>query len=113
FEDKEFIGNVLVADQGEIIYKKSFGSADKESNLQNSDTTKFLIASVSKPITAILILRLVDKGILKLDDTLNKYFANLDSNIGKISIHQLLSHTSGLNEIINEEEGMDIKVRIS
>lgn len=113
FENKEFIGNVLVADQGKIIYKKSFGSADKKSNLQNSDTTKFLIASVSKPITAILILRLVDKGILKLDDTLNKYFTNLDSKIGKISIHQLLSHTSGINEIINEEKGMEIKVLIS
>lgn len=96
-----------MADQGEIIYKKSFGSADKENNLQNSDTTKFLIASVSKPITAILILRLMDKGMLKLDDTLNKYFTNLDSKIGKISIHQLLSHTAGINEIINEEKGTE------
>ncbi|NEM96573.1 beta-lactamase family protein [Pontibacter sp. BT327] len=113
FEDKEFIGNILVADQGEIIYKKSFGSADKENNLQNSDTTKFLIASVSKPITAILILRLVDKGILKLDDTLNKHFTNLDSKLGKISVHQLLSHTSGINEVINEEKGMDIKKLLS
>jgi CubicO group peptidase (beta-lactamase class C family) len=113
FKDREFTGNVLVADQGEIIYKKSFGRADQENNLQNTDTTKFLIASVSKPITAILILRLVDKGILKLDDTINKYFINLDSQIGKISIHQLLSHTSGIKEIINEEKGMDIKVLIS
>jgi len=109
FEDKELIGNVLVADQGEIIYKKSFGRADQENNLQNTDTTKFLIASVSKPITAVLILRLVDKGILKLDDTINKYLTNLDSQIGNISVHQLLSHTSGIKEIINEERGMDIK----
>lgn len=113
FEDKELIGNVLVADQGEIIYKKSFGKSDQENNLQNTDATKFLIASVSKPITAILILRLVDKGILKLDDTIDKYFTNLDSQIGKISVHQLLTHTSGINEIINEEKGMDIKVLIS
>lgn len=55
----------------------------------------------------------MDKGILKLDDTINKYFTNLDSQIGKISIHQLLTHTSGINEIINEENGMDIKVLIS
>jgi CubicO group peptidase (beta-lactamase class C family) len=113
FEDKEFIGNVLVADQGEIIYKKCFGSADQKNNLQNTDSTKFLIASVSKPITAILILRLVDEGVLKLDDTINKYFTNSDSGIGKINIHQLLTHTSGINEIINKEKGMDIKVLIS
>ena len=108
FEDKEFIGNVLVADQGEVIYRKSFGKANQEKNLQNTDTTRFLIASISKPITAILILRLVDKGILKLDDTIKNYFPNADSQIGKISIHQLLTHTSGISEIIGKEEHMDI-----
>jgi CubicO group peptidase (beta-lactamase class C family) len=113
FEDKEFTGNVLVADQGEIIYEKSFGRADQKNNVQNTDSTKFLIASVSKPITAILILRLVDKGILKLDDTINKYFPNTDPGVGKISIHQLLTHTSGIHEIINEEMGMDIKILIT
>lgn len=113
FEDKEFIGNVLVADKGEIVYKKSFGKSDQQNGLQNADTTRFLIASVSKPITAILILRLVDNGTLKFDDTVDKYFTNLDSKVGKITIHQLLSHTSGINEIINEEKNMDIKVLIS
>lgn len=112
FEDKEFIGNVLVADQGKIIYRRSFGSADKESDMLNNDTTKFLIASASKPMTAILVLRLVDRGILRLDDTIDKYFTDLDSGIGKISIHQLLSHTSGITEVINEERGMDIKALI-
>jgi CubicO group peptidase (beta-lactamase class C family) len=113
FQDKEFIGNVLVADQGKVIYKKSFGRADRISNLQNTDTTKFLIASVSKPITAILILRLVDRGIIRLDDTINEYFTNTNAEIGKVSIHQLLTHTSGIREIISEEKGMDIKVLIT
>jgi CubicO group peptidase (beta-lactamase class C family) len=108
FEDKEFIGNVLVADQGKIIFKKSFGREDQQRNVQNTDNTKFLIGSISKPITAILILRLADKGVLKLDDTINKYFAKVDSQIGKISIHQLLTHTSGINEIIGKEENIDI-----
>lgn len=108
FEEKEFIGNVLVADRGNIVYKKSFGKADQQNSLPSNDTTKFLIASISKPITAILILRLADRGILKLDDTIIKYFPKADSQIGKISIHQLLTHTSGINEIVNEEENMDI-----
>lgn len=108
FEDKEFIGTVLVADQGKIIYRKSFGKTDQENNLQNTDTTKFLIGSISKPITAILILRLVDKGILKLGDTVDKYFTRADTKIGKISIHQLLTHTSGINEIINKAENMNV-----
>jgi CubicO group peptidase (beta-lactamase class C family) len=113
FDDKKFVGNILVADQGAIIYKKSFGKADQRNNLQNADTTKFLIASISKPITSILILRLVDQDILKLDDTISKYFPNINSKVGKINIHQLLTHTSGIKEIINEEKGMDINALIT
>jgi CubicO group peptidase (beta-lactamase class C family) len=112
FEDKEFVGNVLVADQGKVIYKKSFGKADQQNNLPCTDTTKFLIASISKPITAILILRLVDKGILKLDYTISKYFTNVDPKIGRISIHQLLTHTSGVNEIISKEGNIGISTLI-
>ena len=108
FEDKEFIGNVLVADQGKVIYKKSFGKTDQQNNLPCTDTTKFLIGSISKPITAILILRLADKGMLKLDDPIKKYFTKVNSQIGKINIHQLLTHTSGINEILNKDENMDI-----
>lgn len=112
FDNKEFTGNILVAEQEEIIYRKSFGMADRENGIPNTDTTRFLIASASKPITAILILRLADKGILKLEDTIDKYFTNAAPQISKVSIHQLLTHTSGINEIINEEKGMDINVQL-
>ena len=108
FEDKAFIGNILVADQGKVIYKKSFGKRDEQNNLQSEDTTKFLIGSISKPITAILILRLADQGLLKLGDPIKKYFTNVDTQIGKINIHQLLTHTSGIGEILSEKEKKDI-----
>src|SRR5688572_7510075 len=75
FNDGDFVGNVLIADKGKVIYKKCFGKSDAESNLPNTDSTKFLIASISKPITAILILQLVDEGKLKLDDSVDKYLS--------------------------------------
>lgn len=112
FKDNEFVGNVLVADHGQIIYKRSWGKADRVNDLPNSDTAKFLIGSISKPVTAILVLRLVEKGILKLDATINSYFKISDNQIGKITIHQLLTHTSGLDEILNKEKGMDIKALV-
>jgi CubicO group peptidase (beta-lactamase class C family) len=90
FKNKEFVGSVLVADSGKIIYQKSFGKADQKGNLQHTDTTKFLIASISKPITSVLILRLVSKGLVSLEDTLNKYFKITDSNVSKITVHHLL-----------------------
>ncbi|MEJ7643872.1 MAG: serine hydrolase domain-containing protein [Chryseolinea sp.] len=108
FDDKEFIGSVLVADKGRIIYKKSFGYADQQKEIQNTDSTKFPIASISKPITAVLILRLAEKGVLKSDDTISKYFPKAPSGIGAISIHNLLTHTSGINEVINKEPNMDV-----
>ena len=108
FRDREFIGNVLVADQGKVIYKKSFGKSDQDKNRLCNDSTKFLIGSISKPITAILILRLADKGMLKLHDPIEKYFAKVNLSIDKINIHHLLTHTSGINEILSKEENINI-----
>ena len=108
FQDQEFIGNVLVADSGRIIYKKSFGQADAALKIPNNDTTKFLIASLSKPITAIIILRLVERGQLKLEDPLKTFFKSANSEIGNITIHQLLTHSSGISEFISKEKMADI-----
>lgn len=112
FGDNEFIGNILVADKGEVIYKKSFGKSDQQNNLPCTDTTKFLIGSLSKPITAILMLRLADKQILKLYDPIKKYFMDVDERIGNITIHHLLTHTSGINEILIEEKNMNLAIII-
>jgi CubicO group peptidase (beta-lactamase class C family) len=97
-----------VADQGKVIYKKSFGKQDQQHNLLCTDSTKFLIGSISKPITAILMLRLADEGLLKLSDPIKKYFPKINPQIGKITIHQLLTHTSGINEILTTDENMNI-----
>jgi CubicO group peptidase (beta-lactamase class C family) len=112
FGDKEFIGNVLVADKGKIIYNKSFGKSDYRNNVACTHTTKFLIGSISKPITAIVILRLAGKGILKLNDPINKYFTKVNGTTGNITIHHLLTHTSGINEILTEEKNMNLAALI-
>lgn len=112
FEAGDFAGNVLIADKGEIIYKKCFGMADTEKNIQNTDGTKFLIASVSKPITAILVLQLIDSGKLRSDDTIDKFFTIADPKPGKVTIHQLLTHTSGINEFINKDDNIDVVVLV-
>lgn len=113
YENQQFVGNVLVADAGEIIFKKSFGQSDAEKNIKNSDTTKFLIASISKPITAIVILRLVDKGLIKLEDAISTYFKIENAEVGKITIHQLLTHSSGINEFISKEKDFDLNAALN
>ncbi len=108
YENGGFIGSVLIANRGKVIYRKDFGMADVENKIPISDSTKFLIASVSKPITAVLILQLMEQGKIKLDDSLKKYF-NIENNskASKVTIHQLLTHTSGIEELISEDHEFD------
>lgn len=98
-------GNVLVAENGSIIYKKSFGFAGFENKILNSENTRFALASVSKVFTSTAILQLRDKGKLKLDDPVIKYFP--DFPYLDIAIRNLLSHTSGLPDYGLYEEQID------
>jgi len=99
YESGKFSGNVLVANKGKILCRKNFGMADNERGISASDSTKFLIASVSKPITAILIL---------LNDPLSKYF-NIESNpqVARVTVHHLLTHTSGIDELISKDHSFE------
>ncbi len=89
-----FNGSVIVAKDAEIIYQKAFGYADKKNNILLTDTTSFQLASVSKVITATAVMVLIEKGLIKLDDTFASYFPEFPYD--KITIKHLLSHRSGL-----------------
>lgn len=90
----QFNGNVLVAKNGTIIYKKSFGYADYNSKQRLDDNSIFDIGSITKEFTSVGILLLKDRGKIKLDDTLRKFFPELPYT--NITIAQLLTHTSGV-----------------
>lgn len=89
-----FNGSVIVAKDAEVIYQKAFGFADKEKNVPLTDTTAFQLASVSKVITATAVMLLVEKGLIKLDDTFASYFPEFP--YPAITVKHLLSHRSGL-----------------
>ena len=92
-----FDGSVLVAEQGKVIYKGAFGMANREWDIPNSTDTKFMIGSVSKPLTAILMLIQVQKGLISLDKSISDYLPEFSKQNGsRITIRQLLSHSSGM-----------------
>lgn len=92
-----FNGSVLVAKNGKILFKEGFGEANKSWNISNTPDTKFRIASSTKQFTAALILKLVEEGKLELKGKVTDYLAGYPSEQGdKITIHHLLSHTSGI-----------------
>jgi CubicO group peptidase (beta-lactamase class C family) len=93
--NRDFSGSVLVAKDGHILFLKSYGMANYEWNIPNSEKTKFHIASVTKTFTAAAILKLEQEGKLKLSDPLSKYVPDF-LNGERITIEQMLAHSSGL-----------------
>jgi CubicO group peptidase (beta-lactamase class C family) len=94
-----FNGSILVAHEGELIYKKGFGLANMEWEVPNSVSTKYRIASITKPFTAILIMQMVSKNILELNVPISTYLPNYPKESGnKITIHHLLTHSSGIQK---------------
>ncbi|HWP54788.1 MAG TPA: serine hydrolase [Pyrinomonadaceae bacterium] len=93
----QFNGSVLVADNGKVLYQKGFGPANMEWNIPNAPDTKFRLGSITKQFTATLILQLVEQGKIKLDGKLTDYLPDYRKDTGnKVTIHNLLSHTSGI-----------------
>ncbi len=78
-----------------ISMTKSYGLSNVESKTKINENDEFRIASITKPFTATAIMQLVEKNKLSLDETIDQFFPNLP-NSNKITIYQLLSHTSGI-----------------
>ncbi|GAK89212.1 beta-lactamase class C protein [Nonlabens ulvanivorans] len=100
FERNEFNGNVLVAEGGKIIFQKSYGIANEETNEKLNIQTSFELASVSKQFTAMGIVQLQKEGKLSYDDLVSKYVPELKDYEG-ITIKNLLIHTGGLPDYMS------------
>ena len=93
-----FAGTILLARNGEVVYKGAFGVANKDFNAPNRIDTKFNLGSMNKMFTAVSIAQLVERGKMSFDDPLSKFipdFPNAEA-AKKIKIKHLLTHTSGL-----------------
>ncbi len=91
---------VLVAIDGQTVFARSYGMANLKTNEPISPTTKFELASVSKQFTAMAVMILSDRGLLRFDDRADKYLPELPVYDPRrpILIRDLLHHTSGLPE---------------
>ena len=95
-ESGQFSGAVLVAQDGNIIYEDAFGWADREWRTPNTVDTKFRVASITKQFTAAAILVLEMDGKLSTNDAITEYFDSVPEDKHGITLHHLLTHTSGL-----------------
>ncbi|HVJ82606.1 MAG TPA: serine hydrolase domain-containing protein, partial [Planctomycetia bacterium] len=101
-------GALALARNGRLIYAKGFGWADLDNDTPAEPTTLFGLASLSKPITALATLLLVERGRLSLEDAAFDHLAHIkppqgarvDSRLRKITIRQLLNHTGGWDRTV-------------
>ncbi len=99
FVKHHFNGRVAIFNKDEIVYQKQNGFQNFENKIPFSKNSVFAIGSVSKQFTAILVLLQEEAGKLKTSDKVSKYLPEFQTkNLESITIHQLLNHSSGLND---------------
>jgi CubicO group peptidase (beta-lactamase class C family) len=97
YELGQFNGSVLVAQNGEVVYEAGFGWANREWSIPNTPDTRFRIGSITKQFTAVMILKLVEQGKISLDGKITDYLPAYPQETGsQVTIHQLLTHSSGI-----------------
>ncbi len=96
YKTNETGATALVARKGQIIYKKAFGMANLEYNIPMQVDNVFRIGSITKQFTAVAILQLMEQGKLNLQDDITKFIPDYPTHGHKITIENLLTHTSGI-----------------
>jgi len=96
----QFSGSVLVAEHGNVIYENAFGFADLKNKISFTTTTPCYLASLSKQFTAMAVMILQEQGKLSYADPLSKYFQAFPSYSQRVTIRNLLNHTSGISDYV-------------
>lgn len=112
YSNQSINGNILIAEKGNVIYKRSFGLANESTKEKLNDNSIFELASVSKQFTAMAIMILKEKGKLNIDDDFTKYIPELSYYKG-ITIKNLLNHTGGLPDYMTLMDTLFDKTKIA
>ena len=92
----QFSGTVLVAQKDQGLMSQGYGLADREQDVPNAPQTRFAIGSITKSFTAMAIMILQERGSLKVEDPICNYLADCPDAWKPVTMHHLLTHTSGI-----------------
>lgn len=101
--EKRIVGTVvLVARDGEVVYRRAAGLADREAGKPMAEDAIFRLASITKPIVSAAAMRLVEEGRIALDDPVTRWLPDFrprlpNGQAPEITLRQLLTHTAGLS----------------
>ena len=108
--EDSFSGVVVIAKKGETLFSKTVGLADRENRVQINLHTQFELSSTSKLFTGTSVVKLIQEGKLKVDDKIGKFLPELE-NGDKVTVHNLLTHSSGYADVYNVEGFSYAKVK--
>jgi CubicO group peptidase (beta-lactamase class C family) len=91
-----FSGTAMVVKDGKVVLKKGFGYADRKQKIKNNPETSYYVGSSQKALIATAVLQLEEKGLLQTSDTVSTYLPNFPNGT-RITLKNLLNHTSGIN----------------
>lgn len=98
--EHKFNGVILLSTDSIQVYSKSIGFSDLENKIEIDVNDQFVIGSISKQITAVLLLREYEKGKIGLNDTIGNYLTEIRQTwVKDVTVHQLLIHTHGILDI--------------
>ena len=96
---------IAIVQRGRIVLDGAFGIADAESGIPVTPRSLFTLNSSTKSFTGVAIMQLVQAGKLSLDWPVSAYVADWPSQWGKVSVRQLLTHVSGLPDVLEQPSG--------
>ena len=95
---RRFNGSIAIAKNGQIVFDTISGFSNVRRRIKLKENSVQQLASITKPVTATVILQLVEEGKLKLSDTITQFLSELPEHYSRLTIKQLLSHRSGLSQ---------------
>ncbi|HHY04487.1 MAG TPA: beta-lactamase family protein, partial [Thermoanaerobacterales bacterium] len=94
---------LLIGEKGKIVYEGGFGLSDMEARIPMTTDKAFIIASVSKQFTTMAIMMLKERGLLDYEDTIERFFPDFPPYTKKVTIRNLMTHTSGIKEYFDDD----------
>jgi D-alanyl-D-alanine carboxypeptidase len=98
---------LAVVRDGKVLKQEAYGLASVELNVPVRPDTVFVLASLTKAFTGAAVLALVDDGKIALDDPIARHVPGLPASWSSVTVRQCLSHTSGLPDVVDEEEKLE------
>lgn len=103
--------SVGVMRHNEVIFARGYGYADLDNKVEATEHTVYQVGSITKQFTALAIMVLVEQGKVNLNDIMLDYLPNYPQRDHKVTIDQLLNHTSGIKSYTDIEKFWEISER--